>query len=332
MKVEIFRFNAKNDVLGFYKPYFFENCEFATLGDLLSEVKKQDPYFDYEGIKFARINGKVSSLDQSIAGLDDFKISPLNEHGAYKDLLYKNDDFMAVFELFKKFSKGSDRAVYKELEEYFYISDLRNYMSDYLGESSFIYGVYLCKKYPEKKEEISQIFLNDKNGFPYYDERFLNTNLAKDKLYEAVKYIKDNLSFARQQIAIKKEPQNEYKFSKFDDFKVAYYGKKAKISGLNFIEFDSEKPNGYEYLPLDKNLSYKLAGEILFDAYDNDADFILVNDENDFYMFDTLAKQAQKASGRELENFYVLRLDELSQIENSTLPKSLKKHKLRVLI
>ena len=45
--IRIFRFDPKIDVLSYVKPYFYEKLDFATLRDLLDDIKANDPYFDF---------------------------------------------------------------------------------------------------------------------------------------------------------------------------------------------------------------------------------------------------------------------------------------------
>lgn len=46
-----------------------------------------------------------------------------------------------------------------------------------------------------------------------------------------------------------------------------------------------------------------MAANIILDAYDSGADFMVVNQAKDFYMFDTCSKKLMQDSGRDLRIF-----------------------------
>ena len=50
-----------------------------------------------------------------------------------------------------------------------------------------------------------------------------------------------------------------------------------------------------------KKLSYLMAGTILLDAIDNNADFLLVNSQEDISLFDAQQKNIAKVMGREID-------------------------------
>ncbi|MCD8213888.1 MAG: hypothetical protein LUC34_07600 [Campylobacter sp.] len=132
---------------------------------------------------------------------------------------------------------------------------------------------------------------------------------------------------------ILKIPELNLKYD-FKDFTIATYGEippQAKELKAKFMKFDG-LPNGFEMLGFNDILAYKIATQTLFCAFDSGADFLLVNDEKSFYMFDTLSKKCEKIIGRSLENFYVLRVGELISLANAEAPKSLKEHRLKVRI
>lgn len=60
--------------------------------------------------------------------------------------------------------------------------------------------------------------------------------------------------------------------------------------------------DGFAFLELDGALAYKMAAEILFDAYDSSCDFLVINDIRSFAIFDTKQKKVAKAYGRSLKD------------------------------
>ncbi|EAK4112142.1 hypothetical protein CV574_07835, partial [Campylobacter jejuni] len=122
----------------------------------------------------------------------------------------------------------------------------------------------------------------------------------------------------------------------FKDFNIAFYGfnacdtLKSKLKA-KFISYENSiKNNGFSLLNLNPTLSYKIAADIVLDAYDSGADFMVVKEEKDFYLFDTCAKKLMQTSGREFEDFYILsRFEFLALIQGIQAP-SLKNHTLKV--
>ncbi|EJD3115475.1 hypothetical protein M1V02_001488, partial [Campylobacter jejuni] len=122
----------------------------------------------------------------------------------------------------------------------------------------------------------------------------------------------------------------------FKDFNIAFYGfnacdtLKSKLEA-KFISYEnSTKNNGFTLLNLNPTLSYKMAADIVLDAYDSGADFMVVKEEKDFYLFDTCAKKLIQTRKRDFEDFYILsRFEFLALIQGIQAP-SLKNHTLKV--
>ncbi len=101
---------------------------------------------------------------------------------------------------------------------------------------------------------------------------------------------------------------------KFDKFNVGVYlgtnvdknKQESLFSLLNLIgakpvKFDSsDEPDGYSLLDVNKTMAYKMAGNVIFDAFDRGCDFLIVDDIRSFHIFDTYQKQIQKSVKRPL--------------------------------
>ncbi|MDR1460458.1 MAG: hypothetical protein LBI78_02300 [Campylobacteraceae bacterium] len=80
---------------------------------------------------------------------------------------------------------------------------------------------------------------------------------------------------------------------------------------LSRVHFDRELcPHGYDIHSYAPEVAVKMAGAILSDAFDNGADFIIVNDIRAFYMFDTYRKNIEKVIGRQIP-LYVLTIPQV---------------------
>ncbi|WP_149709361.1 hypothetical protein [Campylobacter concisus] len=334
-RVEIFRFDAKRDVLAYFKPYFLEISDFANLNELFTHVKSIDPYFSpFDG--FVKVNGVVVSTAQPLANLaqklgDELCIAPLSEKRAVLDLAINDDDFWAKFEPFASFCKRADKELYASFKPYFYADFVREYEPNFIGAAAIMLAHHLYKN--EKNDEILKL-MSAKNGVLIACE-------LDDLLFEGSEKYTEAIEFFKEILGVKsaKKHENELekieKLSKFKEFKIAIKDKlSANLSDYkaNFIELSAKVPCGYDLLKVDEELACKLASKIIFAAFDSGADFLLASNEAEFYIFDTLAKKLEKSANRSLQGFYVLRVSELMALENGEVPSSLKEHILKVAI
>ncbi|MGF7403967.1 DUF5644 domain-containing protein [Campylobacter concisus] len=332
-RVEIFRFDAKRDVLAYFKPYFLEISDFTNLNELFAHVKSIDPYFSpFDG--FVKVNGVVVNTAQPLANLaqkfrDELCIAPLSQKRAVLDLAINDDDFWAKFESFASFCKKADKELYASFKPYFYADFVIEYEPNFIGAAAIMLAHHLYKN--EKNDEILKL-LSTKYGVLIACE-LDDLLFGGSEIYnEAIKSFKEILG-----VKPAKKHENELekieKLSKFKEFKIAIKDRlPANLSDLraNFIELDIKIPCGYDLLKVDEELAYKLASKIIFSAFDSGADFLLASNEAEFHIFDTLAKKLERSANRSLQDFYVLRASELMALENGEIPNSLKEHVLKV--
>ena len=332
-RVEIFRFDAKRDVLAYFKPYFLEISDFANLNELFAHVKSIDPYFSpFEG--FVKVNDVVVSTAQPLANLaqklgDELYIAPLDEKRAVLDLAINDDDFWAKFEPFASFCKRADKELYASFKPYFYADFVKEYEPNFIGAAAIMLAHHLYKN--EKNDEILKL-VSAKNGVLIACE-------LDDLIFEGSEIYSEAIRFFKEILGIKATQKHENelkkieKLDKIKDFKIAIKDKlPANLSAYkaNFIELNAKIPCGYDLLKADEELAYKLASKIVFAAFDSGADFLLASNEAEFHIFDTLAKKLEKSANRSLQDFYVLRASELMALENGEIPSGLKEHALKV--
>lgn len=179
--------------------------------------------------------------------------------------------------------------------------------------------------------------------FDYFKSEFNKENLQNnlDKIASKEAYICDQalatLDKSRKNILSLFENIEVKTF--FTDFNVAiydaynkdflhYFAKKAKANIINYKS--SEYENAARILHLNKDLAFKYASNIILDAYDNGADFMLVADSISFKIFDTFSKDLMRASNRDFDDFYILHLAEFLSLCKTKIPDSLKQHQLKV--
>ena len=331
-KIEIFRFNAKKDILSYFKPYFLEILDYANLDELFLHVKKIDPYFQ-PTTGFVKVNDVVVSTAEPLENLyekftGELVISPLDEKRAVLDLEINDDDFWEKFKPFDKFCDQADKEFYASLKPYFYADFVRKYEPNFIGAAAITLAHHLYKK--EKNDEIIRL-INNENGIliacKINDFIFCGSEIYT----EAIRFFKEILEIKEDETS-KNELEKIKSLDKFKEFKIAVSDKipvNLDKFRANFINLNIKIPCGFELLKVNEKLAFALASKTIFNAFDSGADFLLASNEAEFYMFDTLSKKLEKFANRSLQDFYVLRVSELIELENGKIPASLKEHTLK---
>ena len=235
---------------------------------------------------------------------------------------------------------GEDEAFYETLTPYFYSNKIVNLTDNFFGNSGFIFAKYLCEKHTQYKDQILQIVKPQMKFFSV--GKFLNSNGEEENAFEYFSH-KLNFSFEKDsefldENELLKQEKSDFKH-KFTNFKIAVFGAKkyqnvAQNLGGDTINFELENEENMqtinEIYKSDKELAVKLSGEILFDAFDNGADFLLVNSKFAFKFFDENADKIQTVFGRNIVDFYVLKMDEFIDLAKGKKPNSISEHKLKV--
>ncbi|EAK3641971.1 hypothetical protein BHT78_00450 [Campylobacter coli] len=351
LELRIFRFDKQKDYEAYYKPYVYNNYEnFATLYDLLLQVQNDDIYFDFEknDKSYIVVNKEFLPLNTPLDILVkkyDFNliIEPLSTKRSVKDLIINKDDFLEKFKYLAPFANEEDKKLYEKYDYLYYSSEILDFLPEYMGDAVFYLASKMIEKYPDKKIKILKTICDTQKGIFYHltskNEDLENTikNLQKEiidlKLINeaALEFDLPKINAFDNEIKELGEIKHNFK-----DFNIAFYGfnacdtLKSKLKA-KFISYENSiKNNGFSLLNLNPTLSYKIAADIVLDAYDSGADFMVVKEEKDFYLFDTCAKKLMQTSGREFEDFYILsRFEFLALIEGIQAP-SLKNHTLKV--
>lgn len=351
LELRIFRFDKQKDYEAYYKPYVYNNYEnFATLYDLLLQVQDDDIYFDFEknDKSYIVVNKEFLPLNTPLDILVkkyDFNliIEPLSTKRSVKDLIINKDDFLEKFKYLAPFANEEDKKLYEKYDYLYYSNEILDFLPEYMGDAVFYLTSKMIEKYPDKKIKILKTICDTQKGIFYHltskNEDLENTikNLQKEII--DLKLINEAaLEFDLPKInAFDNEIKElgEVKYD-FDNFNIACYGFKIKDDikskiKAHFISYEnSNKNNGFSLLQLNPELSYKMAANIILDAYDSGADFMVVNQAKDFYMFDTCSKKLMQSSGREFKDFYVLSYFEFLSLIQGIKNPSLQNHDLKV--
>ena len=250
-KIEIFRFNAKKDILSYFKPYFLEILSYANLDELFLHIKKIDPYFQ-PTTGFVKVNDVVVSTAEPLVNLyekftGELVISPLDEKRAVLDLEINNDDFWEKFKPFDKFCDRADKEFYASLKSYFYADFVREYEPNFIGAAAIILAHHLYKK--EKNDEIMR-FINNKNGI-LIACKIDDFIFGGSEIYtEAIRFFKEILGIKENETS-RHELEKIKSLDKFKEFKIAVSDKiPANLDKFraNFINLNNKFPCGFELL------------------------------------------------------------------------------------
>lgn len=153
---------------------------------------------------------------------------------------------------------------------------------------------YLCLK------NVKDILKNQKDILENSCENLcqivhINSFLTKD---EWIKYIKDNVKKRFDNLSAcfymgSDMEKDFYKSEKINELFGAIKLKRVKTD-CDFF------PSGYDIFESNDKIAKKIAAKVLFEAFDNGADFLIVNDIRTFTFFDSFQKKIAKAYGRDV--------------------------------
>ena len=318
---------------------------YYTLYSKENRVKSVDYYYDGNG--YLQLSNKVTicRTTDGLVGADGIVHHPDN------DLLIADNDFKDKINVLKEFIDENDIANYSKLKQYYYASNTLNYNSDYIGDSVLIFAHDLIEQKPAYENYILHALNEVEIGAQFHtnlENRIYNFDLSiEEKIKDIQKKLDLFEELPKQNFRINKtliidfgnfEDDYEIKHD-FKDFNIAYYPSKNNEKTLELLEKLDAKILNLATLKLDlakntfnKNpkITYCVASTILLDAFDTNADFLLVDTIEDFYIFDYNRKQIEKISGREiiLPVIYINELQKLASGKHDEARKTLEKHQI----
>ena len=199
------------------------------------------------------------------------------------------------------------------------------------------------------KNKILQKLSEEENGASNYTSlknRIFNFDLAiEEKIFELQTSLKLREDIEKQNFRVNTtliidfgsfEENCEIKHD-FNDFIFAYYNRNDKAS--NLISQLKAKVLNLESLNLDlarntfnknQEITYNVASTILLDVFDNNADFLVVDNDEDFYIFDYNRKLLEKCCGRDvlIPIIHVNELQKLASGNHQEAKATLNKHQI----
>ena len=356
LEISLFKFDSNSDYLPYYKKYFLKIKNEKNLLDILQTLNKEDEFNYKENLDFGIVvNGLYTDLSLSIYEIKndfglDLVIEPLSIKRAYNDLLINTQDFEDKLQLLNFIVDDDDKKEYSSYKNLYYASNTLNHESDYFGDAILLLANSLIKKHKASKTKILDTINCQDNGITYntslsnriynFDDNYekIILNLKKElNVYKEIKeqnfrvnytYIIDFGNF---------ENINEIKYD-FKDFNLAYYSgpslcpsTQTLLNNLNakILQLNSMKNDlGLHTYHLNPDFTYKLAANMILDAYDNSADLLIVDNDEIFYLLDYNRRELQRVSGREilLPIIHVNELEKLAIGSHESVKNTLEKH------
>ncbi len=338
--INLFKFDSTKDYLPYYKNYSLEYIKGDTIHNILNKINdienfsyiKDELFFLKVNNIFIESNTKIEVFSQNSS--IELLIEPLSILRTTNDLVINTKDYTAKLNLLDNFLTPDEKhEIIKEKKfmlEY-YASNTLNFNRDYIGDHVLLITAQIVQDKPQ-----SNILkhINDK-----FDGVLNHTSLK----YRILNYEKSENTI-QSLLKIPQKKYQEYTFSSqikqyFENFNISLY------CSLNNTSFESviaqskaqyvELSSKHAQLALStKNsaFTYLLAGNILLEAKDNNADFLIVNDDDELAIFDKKQAKISKAVGREID-FPVITTKQFIQLlkgEKNKTTLGFNKHKINI--
>lgn len=313
--VELFRFDMSTDYLPYYRKFNLKVDENISVNGLL-EILNSKEEFGFEENCNLKINNvylnSSENLGEVIEKLGcDLKIEPISTYRSTKDLIINNSDYVEKTNLFAEFLSAHELSeCLSRFELDYYASNTLNFNKEYIGDHALYIAADIILNMPEHKDKVLSILDDSEKGI-YYHTSLKNRVFKFDESKE--QKIQDLLSmmpkvekFGNKII----ESSASEKNSTFEGFNIAVYEGGLDLnlkelvlnSGAKLVELhtkDNQLP--FNAFKVDEKFALSIAAEVLLEAKDNNADFILVGDQFSFDTFDAKQKLMEKYVGRDIE-------------------------------
>ncbi|WP_198305470.1 DUF5644 domain-containing protein [Arcobacter vandammei] len=347
LEISLFRFDKDSDYLPYYTKHFLELKDEKNLLDILRAIYrvKKFSFFDSQSTIFVVNNifmEASTSLEKIINRFGkDLRIEPISIKRVFKDFLINEDDFHSKFKILEKFCNFEDKEFYLKQKIFYYASNSLNFKDNYIGDALLLLASNLITKNPNLKDEILKVLKEQKYGASFH------TNL-ENRIFNFDLNIEKNIKELQKKLGVIKE--NSFKTINFEDikidlnikhnfnnFNIACFNKDSKFNNFlekleaNFLNLENLDLN----LQLDTfaenpKLTYFVASQILLSAFDGGADFLLVFNSEDFFIFNNKLKEIEKISNREIP-LPIIHINELIYLSSDNFEeakKSFKNHKI----
>jgi len=345
LEISLFKFDCNSDYLPYYKKYFLKIKEEKTLLDILKTMNEEEEFSFEDDLNFGVVlNGLYTDLSVSIDNIKadfgtDLVIEPLSIRRAHSDLLIDTKDFEEKINLLDFIIDEEDKKEYATYKNLYYASNTLNYEKDYIGDAVLLLAHSLIAKHKASQNKILKAIDCSQTGINFHtslQNRIYNFNLrTEDKINSLKTKIRNHKVSSDANFRIKNTyiidfgefgKEDEIKHD-FNNFNIAYYkgnnscdqtssllnklnAKVLNLSSMsNDLAIDSFEEN--------KEFTFRLAADVLLDAFDNSTDLLVVDNDDAFYLFDYNRKELERVCGREIP-LPIIHVNELQKLAHGS--------------
>ena len=351
LEIKLFRFNHSMDYLPYYRTYNIEYHTEECIYDILNKINKIEK-FSYDEKENCDININSYFMPATTLVVDiverignKLTIEPISLYRATNDLVINIKDYEEKLALFDDYLSDEQKECFKEkykLEYYASLSILVN--KDYVGDHSLLVADQIITINPKLKKEVLEIITNNDTGILHHTRlhtRLFTNRFDVDVVYEKLlnkitKYKNINL--------VKKEkselPENLEIRQYFKGFNISLYNQQGCIyrkliqqSRATYIQLDSRRDDlALNSQIVNKEFSLRIVGNILLEAKDKNADFLIVQNKEDLAIFDGMQSKIETVVNREI-NLPVITEEQfvtLLEGEKDSVKLGFNTHKIKV--
>ena len=296
IEIKLFRFDSKTDYLPYYKTYELERDSVKTIDDVLDILYKIEKFgYLKDEIFFLQANNIFTSsevmLDEVLNDTNELVLEPISIKRSVNDFIIDTKDYKSKLNLLNNYLSSEEIASIITEKKYmleYYASNTLHFNDDYIGEHVLFIASEIIQEKPILKDELSAL-VDTKDGI----------RIRSSLLYRIL-YSNDENTKQYQQATLNSIPVQSFK-----NFNIALY---CALNTSNFKNIIQKSDASYIDLkskhfdiPLGMtNVSMLMAGNILLEALDNNADFLIVNDKEELNLFDAKQKTIENIMGREI--------------------------------
>lgn len=317
--VELFRFDSKVDYLPYYKKYTIEYNSRDTILSLLNKINSIEKFAYEASVDFnLKINNLYLNSNEFIINIvertsNEFIIEPISVYRALNDLIIDKKDYLEQIIAFKDYITPMEMDEYaKNYELDYYASNTYNINRDYIGDHSLLIASDIVEQNPELTNEILDKISKKDDGIWYHTSlknRVYNYDISKEHRIKTLLGMLKKVQYSGINNSLPKDIGNFETSQYFEGFNIASYegidrnssSSIIKESKANYVDISLKSEDLAPYSTLvSKDFSLKIAGDILLQAKDSSADFIVVRGIRDVLLFDGEQKKIEKVIGREI--------------------------------
>ncbi len=353
IEIKLFKFDYKTDYLPYYKTYKIKTPKniTMTIDELLLQINEIEKFsYIADKVFFLKINGTFTSskadvVDFLTGSSRELLIQPISISRAKYDLIIDIDDYKTKLLTLSSFiddDKLSEFIAQKKYMLEYYASNTLHTNRDYIGDHVLLLASELIKQLPEQKNAILEKISKLDDGLQNHTSlkhRMNNCDETETLIHQLQR---DYFKKASKVYVYKQYKEYAINFDikqYFDNFNISLYCSlnnssfedTITASRANYIELESK----HHELPVNatnKTMIHLMAGHILLEALDNNADFLIVNNTEELAIFDAQQKSIDKATGREI-NLPVLTQEEFLKLLHGEKDKKelgLDTHKINI--